>query len=482
MKTIKKVLVANRGEIALRIIRTVKELGIGTVAVYEKPDSESYFLRFADQAIMIGDGPRKDYLNIDRIIWAARKSGADAIHPGYGFLAENADFSEACEKAGIAFIGPPPGVIRDLGNKVVARSIMEKAKIPFIPGTENLSPGDKGLQEAVSFGKEKGYPIMLKASSGGGGRGIRKVVNEEELKNQLPQARAEALSAFNDDSIYIEKCVVSPRHIEVQILADQHGNVMHLGTRDCSIQRRHQKLLEIAPADLPPDVLQAMHQTAVRAAKQANYVNAGTVEFLVDPATNEFWFMEVNTRLQVEHTVTEMLTGIDIVRQQVLIAEGGKLEIPEERVQLVGKAVQVRINAEDPKNNFMPEGGKRVEVYQSPGGPEIRLDGIVYQGYKIPTDYDSLLVKLTVRGYHWNQTIQRLKRALNDFLIVGPKTTIPFYLAICDEKDFRSGNFTTDYIETHPEIFDYSDSQREIAKLSALIAEIHSKRINPYAY
>ncbi len=482
MKKITKVLVANRGEIALRIIRTVKELGIGTVAIYEKPDSEAYVLRFADQAIMIGDGPRKDYLNIDRIIWAARKAGADAIHPGYGFLAENADFSAACDEAGITFIGPPPGVIRDLGNKVVARGIMEQAEIPFIPGTKDLGPGEEGIREALRFGREKGYPVMLKASSGGGGRGIRKITNEEELKVQLPQARAEALSAFNDDSVYIEKCIESPRHIEVQVLADQYGNVMHLGTRDCSIQRRHQKLLEIAPADLPVSVLEAMHRSAVRAARQANYVNAGTVEFLLDPVTNEFWFMEVNTRLQVEHTVTEMLTGIDIVRQQIMIAEGHKLEIPEERVHLVGKAVQVRINAEDPKNNFMPEGGKRVEVYQSPGGPEIRLDGIVYQGYKIPTDYDSLLVKLTVRGYHWDQTIQRLKRALNDFLIVGPRTTIPFYLAICGEKDFQNAKFTTDYIETHPEIFNYPDTEREIAKLSKLIAEIHSKRINPYAY
>ena len=482
MKKIKKILVANRGEIALRIIRTIKELGIDNVAIYEKPDSEAYFLRFADQAIMIGDGPRKDYLDIDRIIWAARKSGADAVHPGYGFLAENADFSAACEKEGITFIGPPPQVISDLGNKVVARSIMEKAEIPFIPGTKNLSSGEEGIQEAIRFAKEKGYPIMLKASSGGGGRGIRKIITEDDLRAQLPQARAEALTAFNDDSIYIEKCIESPRHVEVQILADQYGNVMHLGTRDCSIQRRHQKLLEIAPADLPPDVLSAMHQTAIRAAKQANYVNAGTVEFLVDPKTNDFWFMEVNTRLQVEHTVTEMLTGIDIVRQQILIAEGHKLGIPEERVHLVGKAVQVRVNAEDPKNNFMPEGGKRVEVYQSPGGPEIRLDGIVYQGYKIPTEYDSLLVKLTVRGYHWDQTIQRLKRALNDFLIVGPKTTIPFYLTICDEEDFRNGKFTTDYIETHPDIFKYPDTEREIAKLSKLIAEIHTKKINPYAY
>lgn len=473
---------ANRGEIALRIIRTAKEMGLDTVAIYEKPDSEAYFLRFADQAILIGDGPRKDYLNIDKIIWAAQKSGADAIHPGYGFLSENPDLASACVESGLTFIGPPPKVVSDLGNKVVARGIMEKASIPFVPGTGVLSAGEDGIREALAFGARHGYPIMFKALAGGGGRGIRKIASEEDLRVQLPQARSEARSAFNDDRIYIEKAVESPRHIEVQILADTYGNVMHLGTRDCSIQRRHQKLLEIAPADLPTSVLEAMHQTAVRAARQAGYVNAGTVEFLVDPQTNEFWFMEVNTRLQVEHTVTEILTGIDIIRQQILLAEGSRLEIPEERIHLVGKAIQVRVNAEDPKNNFMPEGGKRVEVYQSPGGPEIRLDGIVYQGYKIPTEYDSLLVKLTVRGYSWEQTIQRLKRALKDFLIVGPKTTIPFYLSICDEKDFRNGQFTTSYLDLHPELFDYPETEREIAKLSKLIAEIHSKKINPYAY
>jgi pyruvate carboxylase subunit A len=478
---IRKILIANRGEIALRIIRTVKELGLGAVAVYEKPDSEAYFLRFADEAVMLGDGPRKDYLNIDKMIWAARNSGADAIHPGYGFLAENADFSEACEKAGIIFIGPPPQVIRALGNKVVAREIMERAGIPFIPGTKNLPPGEDGLRAAMAFARTNGYPLMLKASSGGGGRGIRKVQNEADLKSQLPMARAESLSAFNDDNIYIEKFIESPRHVEIQILADAYGNTIHLGSRDCSIQRRHQKLLEIAPADLPPEVIESMHQTAIRAAREAGYVNAGTVEFLVDPKTHDFWFMEVNTRLQVEHTVTEMLTGVDIVRQQILIAEGCHLEIPKERVQLTGRAIQVRINAEDPKNNFMPEGGKRVEVYQSPGGPGIRLDGIVYQGYKIPTDYDSLLVKLTVRGYQWEPAVQRLKRALNDFLIVGPKTTIPFYLAICDEPDFRRGVFDTGYLETHPDIFNYPEPEREIARLAKLIAEIHSKKANPYA-
>ncbi|MCD6153378.1 MAG: ATP-grasp domain-containing protein [Syntrophobacterales bacterium] len=481
-RKIKKVLVANRGEIALRIIRTVRELDIETVAVYEKPDSESLFIRFADEAILIGNGPRKDYLDIDRMIWAARKSGADAIHPGYGFLAENPDFSAECEKAGIIFIGPPPDVIRNLGNKVIAREIMKGADIPFIPGTDNLSQGDKGIEEAIEFSNSYGYPVMLKASSGGGGRGIRKVENESDLLIQLPLARAEALSAFSNENIYVEKCIESSRHVEVQILADYHGNVIHLGTRDCSIQRRHQKLLEIAPADLPSDVLHAIHATAIMAASKAGYINAGTVEFLVDAKTSEFWFMEMNTRLQVEHTVTEVLTGVDIVREQVRIAEGEPLRIPEDRVQLMGKAVQVRINAEDPRNNFMPEGGKRVEVYQSPGGPGIRLDGMVYQGYRIPTEYDSLLVKITVRGYNWEQAIQRLKRALHDFLIVGPKTTIPFYLAICDEPDFRKGVFDTSYLDTHPEIFHYPEMEREIARLSKLVAEIHAKKINPYAY
>jgi len=479
---IKKVLIANRGEVALRIIRTVKELGLNAVAIYEKPDSEAYFIRSADDAIMIGDGPRKDYLDIDKVIWAARKSNADAIHPGYGFLAENPHLSRACEEAGIIFIGPHPKAMQNLGNKVIARKIMERANIPLIPGTDNIDYGEAGIEEAIAFGRNYGYPLMLKASAGGGGRGIRKVLDEIELLAQLPLARAEALSAFNDDNIYLEKCIGAPRHVEIQILADHHGNIIHLGSRDCSIQRRHQKLLEIAPAELPPDVLKAMYENAIRCAREVNYVNAGTVEFLVDFRTNEFWFMEVNTRLQVEHTITEALTLIDIVREQIRIAEGHVLDIPQERINLMGKAVQVRINAEDPQNNFMPEGGKIVEVYQSPGGPGVRLDGGVYQGYRIPTEYDSLMVKLTIHGYNWEQTIQRLKRALNDFLIVGPKTTIPFYLAICDEPDFKAGKFDTGYVETHPEVFNYPETEREIAKLARLIAEIHVKKTNPYAY
>lgn len=457
MKTIRKVLIANRGEIALRIMNTLKEMGIEAIAVYEKPDYDAYFLRFADRAVKVSDEPNHGYLNIERIIDAALKTGADAIHPGYGFLAENPNLAAACERAGIVFIGPPPSVIRGLGDKVLARETMARAGIPLIPGTSSLSPGDAGVEEALAFARSCGFPVILKATSGGGGRGVRKIENEQQLKDEMPLARAEALLAFHDDRIYVEKLIVNPRHVEVQILADAHGNVVHLGTRDCSIQRRHQKLLEIAPAKLVPEVTEAIHAAAVKAAKASGYVNAGTVEFLVDAKTSEFWFMEVNTRLQVEHTVSEMITGEDIVQHQIRIAEGHPLGLKQEDIQINGIAIEVRINAEDPKSHFLPEGGKMIEIYESPKGPGLRVDGAIYKGYRVPTVYDSLLVKLIVRGYQWDQTVQRLKRALKDFTIVWPKTTIPLYLAICDEPDFLARNFDTSYLETHPSIFRYPD-------------------------
>ncbi|MGV8079262.1 MAG: acetyl/propionyl/methylcrotonyl-CoA carboxylase subunit alpha [Syntrophales bacterium] len=462
MKTIRKVLIANRGEIALRIMNTLKEMGIEAIAVYEKPDYDAYFLRFADRAVKISDEPGKGYLNIERIIDAALKSGADAIHPGYGFLAENPNLAAACERAGILFIGPPPSVIRDLGDKVLARKTMSGAGIPIIPGTNSFSSGDAGIEEALTFARECGYPVILKATAGGGGRGVRRIENEQELKKEMPLARAEALLAFHDDRIYAEKCIVNPRHVEVQVLADVEGNVVHLGTRDCSIQRRHQKLLEIAPAELPPEVMAAIQDAAVKAAKTAGYVNAGTVEFLMDAKTGEFWFMEVNTRLQVEHTVSEMITGEDIVRHQIRIAEGHPLGLKQEDIQFNGIAIEVRINAEDPKNSFLPEGGKMIEIYESPGGPGLRVDGAIYKGYRVPTVYDSLLVKLIVRGYQWDQTVQRLKRALKDFTIVWPKTTIPLYLAICDEPDFLARKFDTSYLDTHPVLFRYPDQDHYI--------------------
>jgi acetyl/propionyl-CoA carboxylase alpha subunit len=458
LRKIKKVLIANRGEIALRIIRSLISLDIEAVVVYEEADSEAYYLKFADEAIHLGEETGKNYLDIDKIITAARQCSADAIHPGYGFLSENADFAAACEEAGIIFIGPPPQVIRDLGNKVIARDIATKAHVPLIPGTQSLPPGDAGLKEVHEFTGKYGYPVILKALAGGGGRGMRRVENDQELREQMASSRSEAQAAFNDDRIYAEKFLASPRHVEVQILADVHGSVIHLGTRDCSIQRRYQKLVEIAPAALPQKVAEAIHQAAVAVAREAGYVNAGTVEFLMDPQTHEFWFMEVNTRLQVEHTVTEMITGVDIVRQQILIAEGRRMELQQHQIRLAGDiAIEVRVNAEDPKNHFLPEGGKYLEIYQTPGGPGIRLDGIIYKGYRIPVAYDSLLVKLIVKGYEWEQTVHRLKRALNDLTIVGPKTTIPLYLAICDEPDFRARKFNTGYLETHPAIFDYPE-------------------------
>ncbi len=478
MKT--KILVANRGEIAIRIIRAIQELNCEAVAIYETPDRDSMHIRSADEAVWIGHGPRCDYLNIDKVIAAAQKSGAKAIHPGYGFLAENAEFARACEKAGIIFIGPPSDVIDNLGNKVMARKIMAEAGIPMVPGTQNLSAGEDGLREAVEFGKQYGYPIMLKATAGGGGRGIRKIERESQLKEQYSIARTEAKAAFGDDSVYIEKAVVNPKHIEVQIIADKSGNTIHLGTRDCSIQRRNQKLVEIAPAfQLTPEQQEAVSMTAVRAAKAAKYFNAGTVEFLFDKG--QFYFMEINTRLQVEHTVSEMITGIDIVRTQIKLALGRDLSIRQEDVLLRGHAVEMRINAEDPKNNFMPEGGKTVHVYRSPGGYGVRLDGFCYQGFTIPQVYDSLLVKMTVFGWSWNETVDRLRRSLNNFVISGLKTTIPFYLNLINDPDFQAGQFDTSFLETHPQLLDYEEETSEVNKLAKLIAEIHCKGGNAYA-
>lgn len=479
MKT--RILIANRGEIALRVIRAVQELGYEAIAVYETPDEMSKHILTAEEAIWIGDGPRCDYLNIEKIITAAKTAGAIAIHPGYGFLAENPRLAEACEQEGIIFIGPSSKSVADLGNKVIARRIMAEAGIPMVPGTENLSQGRKGVDEALSFAKEHGYPIMLKATAGGGGRGIRKIESDEEMLEQIPMARAEALASFNDDSVYLEKVVVNPRHVEVQILADKFGKTLHLGTRDCSIQRRNQKLIEMAPSRIPDkELLEEICQAAVTAAKAANYLNAGTVEFLIDH-DNNFYFLEINTRIQVEHTVTEMITGIDIVRHQINIALGEPITLEQEDVQMRGHAIEVRINAEDPKNGFMPEGGKMVTIYRSTGGFGVRLDGLAYQGYVVPEVYDSLLVKLTVHGYTWEETVGRLGRCLDNFVIRGPKTTIPFYQNIVQEKDFISGEFDTSYLDVHPHLFHYSEERGEGGKLARFIAEVHHNKENPFA-
>ncbi|MCG8531949.1 MAG: ATP-grasp domain-containing protein, partial [Desulfovibrionales bacterium] len=429
----KKILVANRGEIAIRVIRAIQELGHKAVAIYETPDSAAMHIRLADEAIWLGDGPRCDYLNIDKVIQAAKAHRGDMIHPGYGVLSENPEFAKACEVNDITFIGPSSSDIHNLGNKVVARNIMADAGIPMVPGTPNLTPGKQGEEEALEFCARYGYPVMLKATAGGGGRGIREIHTDEQLKEAYPIARSEALAAFNDGNVYLEKMVVNPKHVEVQVMADKDGNTVHLGTRDCSIQRRNQKLVEIAPSMIDdPPLLENICNTAVKAAKASQYFNAGTVEFLVDKNKN-FYFMEINTRIQVEHTVTEMVTGVDLVRTQIRLALGEALPFTQEQVRVRGHAIEMRINAEDPKNDFMPDGGKTVTTYQSPGGYGVRLDGFVYQGFTVPEVYDSLLVKLTVHGFTWEEAVDRLKRALQDYIITGPKTTIPFYQSLVED-------------------------------------------------
>jgi acetyl-CoA carboxylase biotin carboxylase subunit len=474
-----KILVANRGEIAVRIMRSAQELDIKAVAIYEETDKDAFHITQGDEAICVGPGPRKDYLNIEGIIEAARKTGAQAIHPGYGFLAENPDFSKACTDAGLVFIGPPPEVIRNLGSKVIARRMAEESGIPVIPATQTLSQGKQGDNEALAFAAEYGYPIMIKAVSGGGGRGIRQVENEKSLLAGLKQSRSEALMSFGNDEVYLEKCVQRPKHIEVQILADQHGNVVHLGSRNCSIQRRHQKLIEIAPSGLKKALTAEICAAAVRAARAAEYLSAGTVEFLVEP-DGTFYFLEVNTRIQVEHTVTEMVTGIDLVREQLLIALGEPVSFSQDQVVERGYAIELRINAEDPKNNFFASPGV-VQVYQAPGGHGVRLDGAVYQGYEIPRYYDSMMVKLTVYGYTWQEAVDRLARALKGFVIIGVKTTIPYFQQILQEPDFIQMNFDTSYIDTHPQLVDYLEEEREMEKISRLIAEINAYGYNPYA-
>jgi acetyl-CoA carboxylase biotin carboxylase subunit len=473
-----KILVANRGEIAVRIMRSAQELGLKVVAIYEETDKDAYHIMRADEAVCIGPGPRQDYLNIAKIISAAQQTGAQAIHPGYGFLAENPDFPEACTKGGLVFIGPPPEVIRNLGSKVVAQKLAKATGIRVVPATQVLASGTPGEEEALAFAAQHGYPIMIKAVSGGGGRGIRQVNDKNSLVAGLSRSRAEALMSFGDDNIYLEKCIHRPRHVEVQILADSYGNVVHLGTRNCSIQRRHQKLVEIAPAGLAPALTEEICDAAVRVTRAAKYLSAGTVEFLVEP-DDTYYFLEVNTRLQVEHTVTEVVTGIDIVREQLLIAMGEPISFSQDQVAERGYAIELRINAEDPKNDFLASPGV-IQVYRSTGGHGVRLDGVAYQGYKITPFYDSLIVKLTVYGFAWREAVDRMARALEGFLIIGVKTTIPYFQQIVKEPDFIQMRLDTAYIDDHPQLLDYREQEREVEKLARLIAEINAYKKNPY--
>lgn len=440
----KKILIANRGEVAVRIIRAVKELGIKTVAVYSEADKDSLHVKLADEAVCIGPAlSTESYLKIANIIAAAEMTGADAIHPGYGFLAENVKFAEICKQHNIAFIGPNIEAIEKMGDKSTARKTATEVGVPLPLGTGLV----RDIDEAKKIVDEKiGYPVMVKATAGGGGKGMRLVRTAEELKEKILAAQAEARVAFGNPDVYIEKFIEEPRHIEIQVIGDKYGNVIHLGERDCSIQRRHQKLIEEAPShNLPEKVRKAMGEAAVKLAKNINYDSVGTLEFLVDK-NNDFYFMEMNTRVQVEHTVTEMITGIDIIKMQIKIAEGEKLNISQEDVVCFGHSIECRINAEDVQAGFIPSPGK-VEKYIAPGGLGIRIDSHVYQGYEISPHYDSMIGKLIVHGITREEAIQKMKRALEEYFIEGVNTTIPFYLEILENEKYKNGTVTTKFIE-----------------------------------
>ncbi len=439
----RKVLIANRGEIALRVIRACRELGLRTVAVYSEADRESLHVRFADEDVCIGPpSARESYLNIPRIIAAAEITGADAIHPGYGFLAENAEFSEICEASEITFIGPTPTQIRLMGDKATARSTMRGVGVPIVPGTDAISDPD----EALAAAREIGFPVLIKASAGGGGKGMRVAKDEDEFLTAFGMARSEAGAAFGDDTVYVEKYLARPRHIEFQILGDSHGRVIHLGERDCSIQRRHQKLLEEAPSPaLTQELREAMGEAAVRGAKAIDYVGAGTIEMLLND-DGSFYFMEMNTRIQVEHPVTEVCTGFDLVKEQIRAAAGLPLSIPDYPIQLRGHAIECRINAEDPARNFAPSPGT-ISVFHPPGGPGVRIDTHVYAGYRVPPFYDSLLAKLIVHASTREEAIARMRHSLAGFVIEGVHTTIPFLLQVMDHPGFIAGEVDTKFLE-----------------------------------
>jgi len=439
----KKILVANRGEIALRVNRACHELGIATVAVFSEADRDSLHVRFSDEDVCIGPPPSRDsYLNIPRIVAAAEVTGADAIHPGYGFLAENAEFAEICERSGITFIGPSAADIRLMGNKAEARRTMLKAGVPIVPGTEApVADEEEGLEEA----RRIGYPVIVKASAGGGGKGMRVVHEEEEFRTAFRMARNEAAAAFNNPSVYLERFVDRPRHIEIQIIGDRHGKVVHLGERDCSLQRRHQKLIEEAPSPgLLPETREAMGAAAIEGARAIGYVNAGTVEFLLD-SEGDFYFMEMNTRIQVEHPVTEVTTGVDLVKEQIRVAAGEPLSI-EHSIFPSGHAVECRINAEDPEHDFRPSPGT-ITAFHAPGGPGIRIDTHVYAGYTVPPFYDSLLAKLIAYGNTREEALVRAYHALDAFIIEGIHTTIPFHREMLMNTAFTAGQVDTGFVE-----------------------------------
>ncbi|MGI5896044.1 MAG: acetyl-CoA carboxylase biotin carboxylase subunit [Oscillospiraceae bacterium] len=438
-----KVLIANRGEIAVRIIRACRELGIQTVAVFSEADRGALHAQIADESVCIGPAATKDsYLNVGALLAACEITGADAIHPGFGFLSENATFANTCKRCGVAFIGPNAESIELMGDKARAKDTMKKAGVPVVPGSDGVV---KTMKEAFDIADAIGYPVMVKASAGGGGRGIRMVRDDSELENAVTAAQQEALQFFGNDEIYIEKFIVNPRHIEIQILADQHGNVVHLGERDCSLQRRNQKVLEEAPSPFMTEELRArMGEAAVKAAEACGYWNAGTVEFLVD-ADRNFYFMEMNTRIQVEHPITELVTGIDLVKQQILIAGGEELPFEQKDVKLTGHAIECRINAENPKFNFRPSPG-RITALHLPGGPGVRIDSAVYQGYEITPYYDNMIAKLIAYAPDREQAIAKMKWALAEFLVEGVDTNIDFQLSLIRDPDFESANYDIGFL------------------------------------
>ncbi len=442
-----KILIANRGEVALRIIRTCKELGIKTVAVYSTADKNSLHVRFADEAVCIGP-PQSDqsYLSIPKIIAAAEITNADAIHPGYGFLAENAEFAEICADTNITFIGPKPEMITKMGDKAVAKALMKEAGVPLVPGSDGKFTD---YETAVKVAEEVGYPIMLKASAGGGGKGMRIVREPSHLEQAMFVAKSEALAAFGDDSMYIEKLVENPRHVEVQIMGDKFGTIVHVGERDCTVQRRHQKLIEESPSPvLDEELRERICESAIAAGKTVNYESLGTVEFLVDK-NKDFYFMEMNTRIQVEHPITEAVSGLDLVKEQIKIAAGEK--IPKKKQKLFGHSIEVRINAEDPSKNFQSSPGL-ITAFNAPGGHGVRIDTHCYSGYNIPPHYDSMIAKLIVLGTTREEAIARMLRALDEFIIEGVKTTLPLFKQIFREKKFVESDFDTNYIEKREEI------------------------------
>jgi acetyl-CoA carboxylase biotin carboxylase subunit len=465
-----KVLIANRGEIAVRIIRACRELGIATVAVYSAVDRQALHVRYADEAYLLGPAPARDsYLRADKIIDIARKCGADAVHPGYGFLAEREDFAQACVEAGLTFIGPKPSAIAAMGDKGVARATVVKAGVQVVPGTEDV--GNLRDADLLAVAPKIGFPLLIKATAGGGGKGMREVHSVEEMPALLMSARREAESAFGDGNVYLEKLVEGARHIEFQILADGHGNVIHLGERECSLQRRHQKLLEESPSPaLDEELRQKMGMVAVKAAQAVDYVNAGTIEFLLDKDKN-FYFLEMNTRLQVEHPVTEMVTGIDIVKEQIRIARGRVLSTRQEDVKMSGAAIECRINAEDPYNGFLPSTG-RIEQSITPTGPGVRVDTSVYPGFEVTPYYDPMIAKLVVWGETRGQAILRMRRALEEYRIVGVRTNIPFHQSMMASTRFMAGQYDTRFVEERFSMEEPAESRDSAPEIAAILATL----------